>query len=242
MSVIASQCTEEKVVAGMATMPSRAVTFRTALASVMPQVDCLYLYLDGHTDVPDAAKGDPRIVPILSRDIPDLHGRGKFLPLEIETGAFFYVGVDDDIRYPADYVASLRSGLRGHQERAVVGYHGTILTRPFVRYTRDRTVFHFAEKLVEQRVVDILGDGTAMFFTGALPFNFRSWRYVNMSSLHLAIEASRAKIPRICLQRGDGFLVALQENQPDSCFADLSRNDDRQTLLARELLAGETLG
>jgi len=221
-------------------MPSRAATFPTALASVVPQVDRLYLYLDGHADVPDLAKGDPRIIPILSRDCPNLRAYGKFLPLEIETGAFVYVGVDDDIRYPADYVASLRSGLRGHHDRAVVGYHGAILPRPLVRYTKGRTVFHFAEKLVQQQVVDIVGTGTVMFFTGALRFDFRAWCHVNMADIYLAIEASRARVPCICLQRGDGCLAALAENQPDSCFAALSRDDYRQTLLAQELLAGES--
>ena len=71
------------IVAGMATMPSRAATFPLALRSILPQVDRLYLYLDGHFEVPEVARGDPRIVSILSRDVPDLRGNGKFLALSL---------------------------------------------------------------------------------------------------------------------------------------------------------------
>jgi hypothetical protein len=229
------QSGKRPVVAGMATMPSRAATFPLALRSILPQVDRLYLYLDGHFDVPEAAQGDPRIVSILSKDIPGLRGNGKFLALSLEPAVCLYLGIDDDIAYPPNYVVSLSKGIQAYRDRAVVGYHGVILARPLVRYTRDRTVFHFAERLHAPKIVDVLGTGTIMFFSGSLSFDVRAWQHVNAGDLCLALEAARFELPLVCLARKQGFLHALEENQADSCYAALRRDDTRETALARQL-------
>ena len=94
-----------RVVAGMATMPSRAKTFPKAFLGIINQVDRLYLYLDGHAEVPECTHGDPRVVPIFASEQPGLGGDGKYLGLLQESQPCFYVGVDDDIVYPPDYVA-----------------------------------------------------------------------------------------------------------------------------------------
>ena len=223
------------IVAGMATMPSRAATFPIALRSILPQVDRLYLYLDGHFEVPEVARGDPRIVSILSRDVPDLRGNGKFLALSLESAACLYLGVDDDIAYPPRYVANLCNGIRAYGNHAVVGYHGVILARPVVQLAKGHTVLHFAEKLDARKVVDLLGTGTIMFSPQRLRFDFRSWPHVNAMDLYLALEAARAKHPLVCLERDRGFLRALAENQPDSCYSALRRDDSLEIDLARRL-------
>jgi hypothetical protein len=223
------------IVAGMATMPSRAATFPLALRSVLPQVDRLYLYLDGHSDVPDAARGDPRIVSILSRDIPGLRGNGKFLGLSLEPAVCLYLGIDDDIAYPPNYVASLSQEIQAYRDRVVVGFHGVILARPLVRYTKGHTVFHFAERLDAPKIVDVLGTGTMMFSSGSLNLDVRAWQHVNTGDLSLALEAARVRLPLVCLARKEAFLRALAENQPDSCYAALLRDDTLETALAQQL-------
>jgi len=225
------------VIAGMATMPSRGQTMATVLRSIVPQVDRLYLYLDGHSEVPAAAQGEPRIVSVLSRDRPGLHGNGKFLPLSLESASFDFVGVDDDIAYPSDYVASLRAGRRKQPKGAVVGYHGMIFARPMVGYRQGRKVFHFKKGLDAPRVVDALGTGTVMFSTGHLRFDVDTWPYVNCADICLALEAAKAKVPLICLKRDAAFLRSLEGNQPDSCYSALKRDDSRHTLLAQHLIA-----
>ena len=55
---------DKRIVAGLATMPSRASTFPVAFRSIVHQVDRLYLYLDGHQEVPEVARSDSRVIPI----------------------------------------------------------------------------------------------------------------------------------------------------------------------------------
>lgn len=223
------------VVAGMATMPSRAHTFPTAFRSVIGQVDRLYLYLDGHDAVPAVANGDPRVVSILSRDVPGLQGNGKFLGLTLETSDCLYLGVDDDIAYPRDYVRRTSEALAACQPPAIVGYHGSVLLDPFTSYAKNRETIWFADALSEARRVDVLGTGTVMFDTRRLRFDMRTWPHVNMLDLYFALEAATANLALICLPRRRQYLRPLEEQQSDSIYARLLRDDSVETALAIEL-------
>jgi hypothetical protein len=225
------------VVAGMATMPSRSATFPMAFSSIVGQVDRLYLYLDGHSEVPAVARNDPRVIPIFSRDEPGLAGNGKFLGLIREQQPCFYIGVDDDIIYPRNYVARLAAALAAHGSRAVVGVHGATLNRPLCSYLRDRKVLHFSNELESAQAVDVLGTGTIMFDTAILKFDARRWSQLGMADLRMAIEAWKIGLPMICVARPKGFLLPLEEGQSDSIFAASKRNDSGKTSLALELQA-----
>lgn len=225
------------VVAGMATMPTRITTFPTAFHSIVRQVDRLYLYLDGHDEIPNIVRGEPRVITILSRDVPGLRGNGKLFGLWLDQGPCLYASVDDDFQYPPDYIVKLRQGITAHEGQVAVGYLGSILPRPIERYMNHRIVFPCNRKLDTWFPVDVLGMGTAMFSSEALRFDVRNWPWTNMVDLSFAIEAAKAHIPLICLARGDDYLHELANNQPDSSFAALRRDDSRHTALARELLA-----
>ena len=225
------------IVAGMATMASRAHTFSIAFESIVNQVDYLYLYLDGHSDVPQPARNNPRVVSFFSRDIPGLRGNGKFLGLHFAPAKCLYLGVDDDIRYPPDYTSRLRAAINAQHGRAVVGYHGSIFTHPFISYRQSRIVKNFAKQLDSTTIVDTLGTGTLLFDTAVLRFDVCKWTHVNLLDLCFAIEAAKAKVPLICLPRPHGFLHALEREQSDSIYAALKRDDRRQTMLALQLQA-----
>jgi hypothetical protein len=227
---------DDFVVAGMATMPSRAATFPLAFASLSRQVDRLYLYLDGHAECPAPARGDPRVVPIFARDMPGLHANGKLLGLALERRPCFYVGSDDDIHYAHDFVAALRYGLAAYGDAAVVGLHGSVLARPLVRFDLDRTIVPYSAALKEACAVDVLGTGAVMFSSRTLRFDVREWPFANMVDLGLALEAGKRGVPLIALARRRKSVWTLAGDQPDSIHAALKRDDTRQTALAHELL------
>lgn len=227
---------KRRIVGGMATMPSRQATFEAALPHIIPQVDRLFLYLDGHAEAPSFVHGEERITAILSRDVLGLHASGKFLPLWQISDDFLFAGFDDDILYPPFYTEKLAATLAGQGSRAVAGYHGAILAEPMRSYLSDRRVLHFARSLPKPRRVDVLGTGTLMFDTGALRFDARSWDRPNVLDLRVAQLAADARLPMICVKRGAGELQALAENQPDSCYAALVEDDSYETALAARLM------
>jgi hypothetical protein len=227
---------DDLVIAGMATMPSRSATFPFAFASLIRQVDKLYLYLDGHSECPAPARRDARVVPVFGRDIPGLHANGKFVGLALERRPCLYVSADDDIHYAHDFVAALRHGLSDYEDAAVVGLHGSVLERPLVHYDLNRTIFPYSAALRESRHVDVLGTGAVMFSSKTLRFDVREWPFTNMVDLGLAIEAGKRGVPLIALARRRKSVWTLAGDQPDSIHAALKRNGARQTVLARELL------
>lgn len=226
----------EFVVAGMATMPSRAVTFSHALRSIVRQVDKLYLYLDGHAEPPDWVTRDHRIVPILSRDVAALHANGKMLGLALEQRECLYVTVDDDIYYPRNFVTSLRAALASYGDGVVIGYHGSVLARPLRRYNLNRTIYSYASGLKDARRVDVLGTGAVMFSSRVLRFDVRRWPFTNMVDLGLALEAAKANVPIVSAARKPDSVLMLADHQADSIYAGLKSDDSRQTELARQLL------
>lgn len=221
----------------MATMPSRAESFARALPAVAPQVDRLYLYLDGFAQVPELVRAYPNVVPLLAQEHGDLHAAGRFLPLARLERRCVFVIFDDDIVYPPNYVAEIVEGLAAHAGRALVAYHGNVFRPPFRSYVRDRHCYHFSQALDHHTPVHCVGAGTAAFDSAHLCFDPAAWPRVAGNDLMLAIEAERRGLPQIMLPRAKGWLKAIGEIQPDSVYAAMLVNDRAPSAMMRELLA-----
>lgn len=214
-------------IGGMATMPTRAASLPLALASILPQVDRLYVYLDKHDAVPQALKGHRKIVPILPADLPRLIGRpqnqpplnaaGKFLATLLEADGLFF-GFDDDIIYPRDYTRALSAALAARGNRALVGVFGVVYREPYRSYVNDRITYHFAAALAAPRDVDALGTGTVAFDMGVYRPDFLAWESTKMLDLKLAIEAHGKGLSRVAIRRPPDYLKAIAEAQADSLW------------------------
>lgn len=227
-----------RVVAGMATMPSRAMSFQFAFASIVRQVDKLYLYLDGHEEVPPVVRGHANVEVVFARDMPGLHANGKLLGLMLEQRDCIYVCVDDDIYFPRHFVSAMREGLAKEQDRAVIGLHAVRLARPLVRFFTDQVqVSHYAFPLPCATEVDLIGTGAAMFSSAALTFDVSDWPRVSMADIGLAMEAARRGLPMISIARNGPLVVNLAEGQADSLYLTRLKDDSQQTALALQLLA-----
>jgi hypothetical protein len=223
-------------IAGMATMPSRSHTLPAALTSILPQVDRLYVFFDKFAAVPEAFAHHPKIVSLLPAQHGEIAGSGKFLGARLHPNPCLYFCCDDDILYPANYVEVLTRALQRNFLRAVVGVHGAFFQPPYRSYRTDRNIFHFSGALVVDSLCDLLGSGTIAFYTGSLRLDVHTWPYHDMDDLMVAIEAVKQGLPRIAIRRPQGFLRPLEENQPDSVFRKMIRDDSRQSKVMREAL------
>lgn len=222
------------VYAGMATMPSRAHTFPIALKSILPQVDKLFLFLDAFTDqIPE----HPKIVQFRSQVHGDLKANGKLLGLTKVAPGAIYVTVDDDILYPGDFVSRMRHHLDRLGPRTAAGVHGCVLDREnFRSYLNDRSIYVRGGALSTYREVDVVGTCAVAFRKDEIDFDVRNWTITNMVDLHFALECETRGIARHLVPRREGWLGTLEVSQQDSIFAQLKKDDSRQTALARKLL------
>jgi hypothetical protein len=220
----------------MATMPSRAESAPEAIASLLPQIDRLWLFLDRFDATPPYAE-DERIRVVRSQDTGDLRANGKFLALELEAETCTFFGVDDDIRYPEDYCATLEAYVDRYRGAAIVGVHAAVLREPMRSYGRDLKVLHRRSEQRHFEGVDLLGADSLAFRTSTLRFDVREWEDVNMLDLTFARIARERSIPLVKVPRAAHWVTALDENQGDSIWMGVLADDSRQTTLARELMA-----
>lgn len=224
------------LIAGMATMPSRTQTAPRAIASLLPQVGRLWLFLDRFDTVPSYAEHE-RIRVVRSQDLGDLRANGKLIGIALDDDPCTFFCADDDVEYPVDYCRTLESHVDRYGGTVVVGVHAAVLRPPVASYGRDMKVLHRRSEQRRAEGVDILGTDSLAFRTSTLRFDVRGWSDVNMVDLSFARTARERAIPLVKIPRASHWMTALDENQDDSIWMGVLRDDARQTELAQELVA-----
>lgn len=204
------------VFASLATIPARAKGLQAVVEALLPQVDALGVYLNGHDRTPAFLEQERVVV-----------ARSQESGLRGDAGKFFWAGTtrgyqlvcDDDIRYPADYVERLVDGIERYGRRAVVGFHGSVLRADVADYHASRTLLHFSRGLAADRAVHVLGTGVAGYHASAIAVAPEAFGAPDMADVHFALLGQRQRVPFVCLQRADGWLAELPGFREDSIYA-----------------------
>lgn len=174
------------VLAAVVTMPGRSV--ERTLRSLRDQVDRLHVYLNGYRKVPSvvAALADEyRLDPHNTRG-----SAGKLAWADQWDG--LYLGCDDDLAYPGNYVATMRATVAQWSSRAVVTCHGRIL-RPDARSFHEASfAAHALRSVPEGRWLNYPG-GCALAFDTALGVPVLTGK--NVEEPLLAVWAQRHEVP-----------------------------------------------
>lgn len=225
-----SEIADNYVTASMASMPSRQELLERAVASILPQVDILNVYLNGYKSTPKFL-ADPKIRVVHSSEYGDLEDNGKFFFSDSILWGYHFT-MDDDIVYPPDYVQRMILKIEQYGRQAVVGCHGIILADPLLRYMKDREIVHFKRQAAEDRFVNILGTGTTAYHTSTVKLSMNNFPVSGMADLFLAVAAKRQSVPLIAVERRNNWLQPLKENTSDSLYVRSLRDDKPQTQIA----------
>jgi len=225
------------VIGTIATLPARTESFRDGLPRLLPQIDRLFVYLDGHFVPPPVLKEHSKITICHAEECGNLHASSRLLPLTFLDQPCIFVVFDDDIVYPTDYVATLAEGLAERGGWAVVGFHANCFRPPYQSYAKDRVCMNFKEELQSDTPVDELGVGTCAFLSENLTVDPREFASINMDDIVLAIEAERRSLPRISLRRSAGWLAKHPKPQVWNLWSDVLKDDSRQTKLMAKLIS-----
>jgi hypothetical protein len=220
------------VMASLASMPVREPMLEKTVASILPQVDVLNVYLNGYSRTPTWLNGK-KIHVVHSRDFGDLRDNGKFFFLDALLPGYHFT-IDDDIVYPKDYVQKCVLKIEQYRRQAIVGVHGVILADPLVRFMQGRTVKHFKRGTEGDAFVNLLGTGTTAYHTDALGLSLSDFQQPGMADVWLAIAARRQRVPMISVARPNEWLTPLAEAEDDSLFSAAMRDDLVQTLALKK--------
>lgn len=210
-----SQLKPERI-AGMATMPSRAVVRAQAVASLLPQVDELWVYLNEHSEVPIDL--DSRCTPILGSDKGDV---GKFSAVgwtDEHTPETYLFTVDDDLIYPPDYTETLIEALN-EQRCGAVGVHSAQFRRsPPRNYYGDRDVRHCLYAAEGFRSEHMLGTGTLLFKADSIALTPEHFENGIMADVWFALAAQQQQVALRSIPRREGWLQLAQPAPTDTLW------------------------
>ena len=216
----------------LATFPARQEILKQVVDSLLPQVDRIFIYLNQYDYVPDFLKSSKIVAQIGEKDLRD---NGKFFFMnQIKDGYVFTV--DDDIVYPKNYIQTLIQKIELYERKVIVGLHGTIFEPSLKSYFKGRTLYHFEEELLKDKIVNQLGTGTVGFHTSLWKPSLDVFQTTGMADLWLAIEAKKQNIPMLSIQRHTNWLlpIPLPENAPQPLFREYKRDDKKQTEIMRK--------
>ena len=200
----ASPSLGQRIVGAMASFPPRREVLKTSIASILPQLDELILYLNDYDDVPAFAR-HPKIRVVRSQDAAgDLRDNGKFHDLPRDDNAYVFT-LDDDLIYPPDYVARMVHSIEMLGRTCIVGVHGVIFPQKEFNDFNQRTVFTFYSRS-KGHFVDLLGTGTTAWHSSTLTIGLDDFQTKGVCDMWFAAAAARKGVPLYSVPRENQWL------------------------------------
>ena len=219
------------IVGGLATIPARVNTLEKVVYSIIPQVDLLYVVLNGHTSVPQWLKSLENVEYVVSNNF-----RGdamKFIKADMHN--VYYFGFDDDLIYPDNYVAKMKRGVDKYN--GLVSLHGRTYPRPVESFTKWIGNYRCLNTVMEDMSVDVVGSGVCAFHTSRLKVKLGDFAQPNMADLYLSKLAHEQGVPMMVLQHPQKYLQYLNTDRHNTIWHTESKNRfERQTTLLKEFL------
>lgn len=190
-----------KIVAGMATIPSRSEKLHKVINSIIDQVDHLYVHLnyDVDNEIPQVLYNS-KITMTHSNDVGDLGDTGKFFGILKHMKSAYTITLDDDIIYPENYVTTMVTNSNKYNGIAIITFHGGILPKHVKSYKDERNLIHFNDTNTKDTFANISGTGVSLYPPGLLKLHFYDFKRPNSSDLFVAIVAQKQRIPIIILK------------------------------------------
>lgn len=203
------------IVASIASIPYRREGLKKVVASILPQVQRLNVFLDDYPDVPLFLE-EENIVVARSQDVGFWGDAGKFFWCD-QIGSCYHFTLDDDILYPSDYVVNSVRRMESLPP-CVASYTGHTLKlnsegkiRVLYRHRHDDWHIFFKDVPQAHRV-HVVGTGVCVYHTDSITLCPSMFHTPNMADLFLAVEALNQGVPRYVLPHPARW---LRDNQKD---------------------------
>lgn len=205
--------------ASVASFRAREQHLPTMVASILPQVDRLHVYLNDYEVTPPALLLDPKVEVVHGRDaIGDIGDVGKFYFQEqYRDRDVLWFTCDDDLLYPHNYVAVMRS-VSSFLINDVVSFHGSLLSVPADTYRNSRTTFNCLRQVRDNARVHVIGTGCAAFHLGTIVPTVNDFPVPNMADIWFAKLLQEHEIPARVLAHRAGWLQLLTSSKDDSLW------------------------
>lgn len=184
------------------TMPSRTEWLRYTIASIIGQVDMLYVFLNDFTHIPDYLLGNEKIVCISSID---WGSAGRFFMADKVNGYYFML--DDDLIYPPDYIEKMIEKIEQYERRAVITLHGRILKQPLDNwFTGQEVICRCLHDWPDDMEIHVGGTGVMGYHADTIKIKLSEFKNRNLDDVEFSIFAQAQKVPIVAVNHERGFL------------------------------------
>lgn len=205
------------IVATMASLSSREKLLEQTVASLLPQVDALCVYLNGYDQIPRFLRHPKVLHAVLSKEAGWrgaeaklwFWDRDEFKAAPAWRDDDVALICDDDIIYPPDYAARMVAAL-DERPGTIACVHGSIMMEPFVSYVESRWVARAGSEIGAPARVHIPGTGTMAFRRGTLDFRLgRDVTWSHCVDVMAALAAKRQGVEVWSVARGGRWLQPM---------------------------------
>ncbi len=216
------------IYAGIATIPSREYLIPAVINSISPQVDKLFIALNGYTEVPQSLSKIYNAECILLDN--SLGDAAKFYHVADCNG--YYFSIDDDLVYPQGCVSYMISKIS--QYNSIVTLHGRRYKRPVTSFRRGFDLnYHCLHSYDYDTELDAGGTGVMAFDTKRFKLSVDDFKLPNMADVWAAKKAHEQGVKIMGVAHRNDYLRYLS---PLDTIWHNSKDDTQQTRILREFL------
>ena len=202
----------DRVIAQMATIPSRRSILMNAVNSILPQVDELHITLNGYSisEIPyELVASDKITYKITNNDIGDVY---KFYDVDKRNG--YVVICDDDFIYPPNFVEYMISKVEKYDRKAIIGLHGRKMPpRPITTYWAVEPYKSLDDVIGDQKV-DIIATCATVYHSSTLKISLDDFNGAKTcgffnADIWFSCIAQEQKVDMIVAEHSSDFLTYL---------------------------------
>lgn len=222
-----ARAVHEKVTVGIATMPGREKSLKETLASLLPQVDNIYLTLNGFTSVPAWIR-NPKIV----ASVEPTNSLGDAAKFGYKAQKGYIFTCDDDLIYAPDYVKNMVCAIEKYNRKCVITIHGRrFMSMPVKSYYHcDAFVVRCLGSLAKDLFMHIPGTGVSAWHSSAVKIKLSDFEVKNMSDIWMGVICQKQRVPVVAIEHVHGWVLESRsyDNTKTICYTQ-HRTDDVQT-------------
>ena len=215
--------------AHIASIPSRQESLRQCVQAIYPQVDKVYVMLNGYSEVPSFLRELRNVqYELLDNSFAD---SAKFLHTSDDEG--FCVVLDDDLVPNRNYVEYMKQGW--DKERGAVSLHGRTYQYPVQRFRRSYTANYRCLGSVEyNKKVQLIGTGCLFFSNKEIQLDLSVFERPYMADVLFSRFCYTRGIPMTVLKHRAGQF--LRYVKPETTIWSMTGHDEIQTQIINNYL------
>lgn len=221
-----------KKIALLATLFNRKESARKAIASIVNQVDEVWVTLNIQSDDVDCVKWSEHLTPdgmshkvLFSLRNNELGDVERYFQVNPDNDPCYFFAIDDDLVFPETYTETLIRGIEKYG--CPCSFHGRKILAPLTSYHHDfkNQLYYSCRGTVDEDVeVNVVGTGVMGWRSDMLDLSYSQFCRKNMADIEVARLVHAQKTKLMVLAHEEGWILYTPQREGETIWE--QRQDD----------------